>query len=327
MSETAPVRPGEELPLDRLSEYLGTPVSVEQFPGGHSNLTYLVRTPDRELVLRRAPLGPVPPKAHDMAREFAILRALSPVFPAAPQAIALCEDPGVIGAVFYLMERRCGRILRNPSGVEGGAASVAFTECLARLHAVDISSADVAAIGRPEGFLERQISGWSDRWRKAETADQPDASAVMDFLASTRPQSPAPSVVHNDYKLDNVVFDESLSRIEAVLDWEMTTLGDPLADLGLTLCYWTIGSAYGPPQGPGWYRRQQLIERYATVTGRDVSRIGWYETLGVFKLAVILQQIYTRWVRGQTSDERFRDFGPRVRLLMARAVEMAESTH
>jgi aminoglycoside phosphotransferase (APT) family kinase protein len=325
MPDTAVVRPGEEIPLDALARYIGEPVEVEQFPGGHSNLTYLVRTPSLEYVLRRAPLGPVPPKAHDMAREYSILKALSPLFPPAPRVYSLCEDTSVIGAVFYLMERRRGRILRNPAGTEGGAVSEAFVDCLSELHAIDIQATGLAAIGRPEGFLDRQVSGWTERWCKAETPDRPDARAAIEYLASSKPESPVPTVVHNDYKLDNVMFDEGLTRVAAVLDWEMTTVGDPLADLGLTLCYWTIGSAYDAPRGPGWYTREQLIDRYATLTGRDVRRIGWYETLGVFKLAVILQQIYVRWVQGHTADERFRDFGARVKMLVDRAVKMAES--
>jgi aminoglycoside phosphotransferase (APT) family kinase protein len=325
MSDTAAVRAGEELPLDALARYLGEPVEVEQFPGGHSNLTYLVRTKTSEYVLRRPPHGPVPPKAHDMAREYAILKALHPVFPPAPRVHSLCEDTSVIGAVFYLMERRRGRILRNPAGVAGGAVSEEFVRCLAQLHAIDIVANGLTAIGKPEGFLDRQVSGWTERWWKAETPDRPDASAVIEYLSSSKPASPAPAIVHNDYKLDNVMFDDGLTRVVAVLDWEMTTVGDPLADLGLTLCYWTIGSAYAAPEGPGWYTRQRLIERYAELTNRDVARIGWYETLGVFKLAVILQQIYVRWVRGQTRDERFRNFGERVRMLVDRAVKMAES--
>jgi aminoglycoside phosphotransferase (APT) family kinase protein len=325
MSDTAPVRPGEELPLDALSRYVGEPVAVEQFPGGHSNLTYLVKTRSMEYVLRRAPLGPIPPRAHDMAREYAILKALHPVFPPAPRVYSLCEDPGVLGAVFYLMERRRGRILRNPAGIEGSAVSEAFVHCLATLHAIDIDASGLSALGKPDGFLDRQVAGWTDRWWKAETPDRPDAGTVIEYLSSSKPQSPAPSIVHNDYKLDNVMFDDALMRVVAVLDWEMTTVGDPLADLGLTLCYWTIGSAYAAPEGPGWYTREQVIARYAELTERDVRRIGWYETLGVFKLAVILQQIYVRWVRGHTHDERFRSFGERVRMLVDRAVKMTES--
>jgi aminoglycoside phosphotransferase (APT) family kinase protein len=321
MSDTAPVRAGEELPVESLTRWLGEPVEVEQFPGGHSNLTYLIRTPSREYVLRRAPLGPVPPKAHDMARECRILEALNPVFPPAPKVHRLCEDPAVIGATFYLMERRHGVILRDPSTVEPAAAqrlSESFVDCLADLHQIYLP------IGKPEGFLDRQVSGWSERWLLAETPDRPDMSFVMNYLRRSIPQQGAPGIVHNDYKLDNVVLKADLSGVEAVLDWEMTTVGDPLADVGLTLCYWTIGSAYSAPDGGGWFSREQLIARYAQRTGRDLSRIGWYETLGVFKLAVILQQIYVRWVRGQTRDDRFKDFGPRVRYLVEQATRLAE---
>lgn len=323
MSDTAPVRAGEELPLDRLSAWFGETVAVEQFPGGHSNLTYLLRAASGEYVLRRAPLGPVPPKAHDMAREFGILRALHPVFPYAPRVVRLCEDSGVIGAVFYVMERRVGTIFRNPLDVPDAAAarriSEAFVDCLVDLHAIDLQTSGLIAIGKPDGFLDRQVGGWTERWMRAETPDRPDASRVIDYLKTTIPVSRDASVVHNDYKLDNVMLTPDLARVAAVLDWEMTTVGDPLADLGLTLCYWTIGSAYDAPRGEGWFTREELIERYAAKTGRDVSRVRWYEALGVFKLAVILQQIYVRYVRGQTSDERFRDFGPRVRFLVERA--------
>lgn len=321
MRDTAPVRAGEELPLDRLSAWMGEPVEVEQFPGGHSNLTYLLRAPEREYVLRRAPLGPVPPKAHDMAREFRVLQQIHPVFPAAPAVYRLCEDVSVIGAVFYLMERRTGVILRSPqvSPEVATRLSEAFVDCLAKLHSIYVE------IGKPEGFLERQIAGWSDRWAKAETPDRPDMDGVIAWLRRTMPVSGPPSVVHNDFKLDNIMFDESLTIVRAVLDWEMTTVGDPLADLGLSLCYWTMGSAYAAPEGNGWFSRDDMIQRYVRQTGRDVSNIRWYETLGVFKLAVILQQIYVRWVRGQTRDERFRDFGGRIRQLSERAAELAGS--
>lgn len=319
MSDTAPVRPGEELPRERLSAWIGEPVEIEQFPGGHSNLTYLVRTPMREYVLRRAPLGPVPPKAHDMAREFHVLESLHPVFSAAPAVYRLCEDTTVIGAIFYLMERRKGVILRSPDVAPDRAAALsrAMVDCLADLHAVYLP------IGKPEGFLERQVHGWSERWRRADSPDQPDMNYVIDYLSRSIPKSGAPSVVHNDFKLDNVMFDAELTRVAAVLDWEMTTVGDPLADLGLSLCYWTIGSPYAAPDGRGWFTREQILERYAQRTGRDVSGIGWYETLGVFKLAVILQQIYVRWVRGQTRDERFGKFAGRVKELVDRATVLA----
>lgn len=327
MPDTAPVRSGEELDTASLSKWLGEEVQIEQFPGGHSNLTYLLRTKDAEYVLRRAPMGPVPPKAHDMAREYGILKAIHTVFPPAPNVVRLCEDFSVIGAVFFLMERRCGVIWRNPAEVTDPALrarlSESFVDTLVRLHAVDLHSNGLLKLGRPEGFLERQVSGWSDRWQRADTPDRPDMSAVMKYLATTLPVSPAPSIVHNDYKLDNVMFRDD-GAVAAVLDWEMTTIGDPVADLGLTLCYWSLGGAYGAAEGEGWHSREQIVARYAAATGRDVGRVGWYETLGVFKLAVILQQIYVRYVRGQTNDERFAEFNVRIAMLAERARTLAE---
>ncbi len=319
---TAPPRAGEELPVDRLADYLGMPVTVEQFRGGHSNLTYLLRLPEGEAVLRRAPMGPLPPKAHDMAREYRLLEFLHPRFPAAPRPLRLCEDPSIIGAVFYLMERRTGFIVRQPAAlpaVDAQSASRAFVDCLAALHTVPVEG-----FGKPDGFLERQVAGWTSRWRLAATDDQPDLDRVMDRLAATIPASGPPALVHNDYKLDNVLFTPGLDRVEAVLDWEMATVGDPLADLGLTLCYWNLGGACDAPSGAGWSSGAQVAEAYGRITGRDLSRLRWYEALGVFKLAVILQQIYVRWVRGQTRDERFQDFGERVQALAQRAEELID---
>ena len=231
-----PVRRGEEIDVAALSTYLGQPVEIEQFPGGHSNLVYLVRTPEREYVLRRPPLGPLAPKAHDVAREYRVLRAVHPHFPQAPEVFALCEDPAVIGAPFFLMGRRRGIVLREETPT--AAAAEGFVDCLARLHDVDVSIPEIAALGRPEGFLVRQVTGWSDRWRRARTEESPTMEAVIAWLESRIPASPAPVVVHNDYKFDNVVLNPPMDRIEALLDWEMSTLGDPLADVGLALCYW-----------------------------------------------------------------------------------------
>jgi aminoglycoside phosphotransferase (APT) family kinase protein len=329
--ELAPVRPGEELDLAHLERYLrahlagaGDHLTVEQFPGGHSNLTYLVRTAGRDYVLRRPPLGPVAPKAHDMAREYRVLAKVHPAFPPAPKVYLLCEDPSVIGAPFFLMERRRGIVLRGrgPATVDlqpdfAPRVSQGFMDCFVALHSVDLAANDLLSLGKPEGFLERQVQGWSDRWRRAKTDDQPDIDRVMTWLADHIPQQLAPTLVHNDFKLDNLMLSSSdIGQVEAVLDWEMTTIGDPLADVGLSLCYWTSGIAGGPSRDvPGWYTRDQFIHEYATRTGRDVSRIAWYEVLGVFKLAVILQQIYFRWKVGQTQDERFADLGEQVRTL------------
>ena len=337
--DSAPLRPGEELDAVALAAYLRgkiegaeNDVTLEQFPGGHSNLTYLVHAGAFEYVLRRAPLGPVVPKAHDMAREYRLLAKVHPLFRAAPNVYLLCEDTSVVGSVFFLMERRRGVVLRDrvPDELQaepdfGARVSRAFLDCLVDLHAIDIERHELTVLGRPEGFISHQVSGWSDRWNRSKTEELHEMVEVMRWLAGTIPESGPPTLVHNDYKLDNIMLDAAdPGRIEAVLDWEMATVGDPLADLGLTLCYWTLGSASageraGISAGAGWFSRDELVGRYAARTGRDVSQVRYYEVLGVFKLAVILQQIYFRYVRGQTRDERFRTFGERVRGLVKTA--------
>jgi len=346
-SDTATVRQGEEINLQALAAYLRGKiegaergVQVEQFPHGHSNLTYLLRAGDREYVLRRGPLGPVAPKAHDMAREFRVLQAVHPHFPEAPEPYLLCEDPAILGAVFFLMERRKGIVLREPSprelaGVAGAPSIVseAFVDCMVRMHRIDVASTGIAALGKPEGFVARQVQSWAERWQRSKTEELPDMDRVIDRLAARTPASIPPTLVHNDFKLDNVMLRaNSLDRVEAVLDWEMTTVGDPLADVGLTLCYWSWASA--PQLGammvptitsqPGWYTRERFIQHYAKSTGRDVSQIGYYEVLGIFKLAVIVQQIFYRFARGQTQDQRFRNFDQRVKGLAHLAATVAE---
>ena len=345
--EVAPIRAGEEIDARTLGEFLSGKaegaergVNIEQFPGGHSNLTYLVRAGDREYVLRRPPLGPVAPKAHDMAREFRVLEAVHPLFPPAPKVFLLCEDPSVIGATFFLMERRRGVVLRRdiPAEFADDAAfprkvSEGFIDCLAQLHSIDIQRHALTALGRPEGFLDRQVRGWTERWERAKTEEIPGMDRLTRWLANRLPPSPRPTLVHNDFKLDNIMLDaHDPGRVEAVLDWEMATVGDPLVDLGCTLCYWTEagdplmrgGAMSSITAQPGWLTRAELVRRYAEKTGCDVSSLGYYEVLGLFKLGVILQQIYFRYCRGQTSDERFRDFHLRVRGLMSAAIELAE---
>jgi aminoglycoside phosphotransferase (APT) family kinase protein len=344
-TDTAAVRPGEELDTPSLGGYLRDPaVEVEQFPNGHSNLVYLIRIGGKEFVLRRPPLGPVAPKAHDMAREYRVLEAVHPHFPEAPRVFLLCEDPAVIGSAFFLMERRRGIVIRDSAPPELSAipdyprkVSEAFIDCLVRLHAVDVSGKELRALGKPEGFLERQVRGWAERWNHAKTEDLPEMERVIRWLADRMPFSAEATLVHNDYKLDNVMMRPAGDCVEAVLDWEMTTVGDPLADLGLTMCYWTwIGMLeLEDQQGatpmitaqPGWYTRDQFLERYARQTGRDVSRVGYYEVLGVFKLAVILQQIFYRFHLGQTRDARFRNFDRRVRALARLAAWLTERSH
>jgi aminoglycoside phosphotransferase (APT) family kinase protein len=249
----------------------------------------------------------------------------------------LCEDPAVIGAIFFVMERRRGLVLRREVPAEyagdagfGGRVSEAFVDCLAALHAVEVSR---VMLGKPAGFLERQVSGWAERWRRAQTETLPQMDQLIRWLTDRLPESPAPTLVHNDYKLDNLMLDAGdPGRVEAVLDWEMATVGDPLVDLGCVMCYWP--EAGDPPVRrdalsaittlPGWFTRAQLVERYARITGRDVSGLGYYEVFGIFKIAVVLQQIYFRYHRGQTRDERFRNFDQRVRGLVEIAAAVAE---
>lgn len=334
---------------------------VEQFGGGHSNLTYLIRFGDLGLVLRRPPLGPVPPKAHDMAREFRWLTALHPHFPLAPRPFLLCEDPAVVGATFYVMERREGLVVRHEEpealfaagrpadGPPGTAApgdlsraarradiSRALVDTLADLHLVDVSAPDLAALGRPVGFVQRQVHGWRERWTAAQTEELEAMTAVADWLNRHLPPEPVrPTVVHGDFKLDNVMLSSRVpGRVVAVLDWEMCALGDPLVDVGIFLGYWLPtpgGDADGPRDAlstvtdrPGYLGREALLERYAARTGVSLDRIGFYETFAVFKLAVVLQQIYVRYVRGQTDDLRFAGLGERVRRLSRRAAELAD---
>jgi len=319
---------------------LSRSMQIEQFAGGHSNLTYLLHFGACELVLRRPPFGPIPPTAHDMAREYRWLTALSAVFPPAPKAWHYCEDPSVIGAHFYLMERRRGAVLRTeePPGVAdcpGVRAKVsgALVDAMADLHAIDVSSGPMAALGKPAGFVERQVRGWTDRWHKSKIADLPEMEALASWLLERMPPQPArPTVVHGDFKLDNVMLDaEDFSRIVAVFDWEMCALGDPLVDVGILLAYWTRSE---PPEHrdaltsitdrPGWFTREQIVERYAARSGRDLSAITFYETFALFKIAVVIQQIYARYARGQTDDPRFAHFDVRVAHLARQAAALAE---
>jgi aminoglycoside phosphotransferase (APT) family kinase protein len=347
-SDISAVRPGEELNRAALSEYLSknlplgvSSIEVEQFPNGHSNLVYLVRTDRGEYVLRRPPLGPVAPKAHDMAREYRVLDAVHPHFPEAPRVFLLCEDLAVIGSTFFLMERRYGMVIRDSIPGELAAipdyprrVSEAFIDCLVRLHSIDASQPGLSSLGKPEGFVERQVRGWAERWNRAKTEELPEMDEITRWLQEWLPPSVDATLVHNDFKLDNVMLRPSGDSVEAVLDWEMTTIGDPLADLGLTMCYWTWASAAaeddphpatpGLTSQPGWYTRDQFLHRYAERTGRDLTHIRYHEVLGLFKLAVILQQIYYRFHRGQTRDERFRTFNRRVRGLIRQAASLIE---
>ena len=315
------------------------PVSVLQFPRGHSNLTYLLRAGEREVVLRRPPFGVKVKSAHDMKREYDILSALKGVYPRAPRPIAFCDDESLIGARFYLMERVCGVILRGaepPPGVTFApellrGTSTALVDNLADLHAVDVSRPPLSNLGRPRGYVARQVTGWTERYFNAKTDEISGVEAAAEWLARNMPVESGAAVIHNDYKYDNVMVDPSdLTRIVAVLDWEMATVGDPLMDLGTFVGYWGDPGdpeelrtrSYGPTYLPGSLSRSQIVERYAEKSGRAVGSILFYYVFALFKIAVIVQQIYKRYVEGATSDPRFATLIQWVRV-MARQAERA----
>lgn len=342
---TIPVR--DEFDREAVRRYLrehvpgfpDEPLEVWQFAAGASNLTYYIRSGSWEAVLRRPPFGPLPPKAHDMGREAEILRRLHPAFPLAPRPYAFCDDPGVIGAPFYVMEYRPGVVLdsRFPEGIEPTPErcrhiSHLVVDTLVALHAVDYQEAGLADIGRPEGFLERQVAGWIDRWHRAKTEEVPHVDRLIRWFQDHLPRSPAPTIIHNDFKLNNMLLSPDLERVVAVLDWEMATVGDPLFDLGVTLSYWVHPDdpellRTGLPTVttlPGFIRREEFVQRYARQTGRDVEAIGFYLTFAYFKLAVIVQQIYYRWRLGKMQDPRFAPFGEFAKALITYAAEQAE---
>jgi aminoglycoside phosphotransferase (APT) family kinase protein len=348
VDHSAPIRDGEELDTACLAAYLKDTVpglegdlDLEQFPGGHSNLTYHLRVGDRDLVLRRPPVGSKVKSAHDMQREFTVLSALHPVYPAAPKPLAFCDDADVLGADFYVMERIRGIILRQrkPDGLEvtpdtAKACCEALVDTLAKLHGLDYEAAGLDALYRGEGYVERQVNGWSERYVGSQTDDIEEIETVIEWLKASIPADTEARLVHNDYKFDNVVFaPDDLTNITGVLDWEMTTIGDPLADLGTSLAYW-IEPGDGEEMKtvqcfmtgePGALSRIEVAERYASITGRDLSNVLYYYVLALFKLAVIVQQIYYRYKQGLTKDERFATMIFGVKMLGIKAVAAIES--
>lgn len=333
------IRRGEELDAAKVATYLqtvdaslGMPLEVAQFPGGASNLTYLLRFADRELVLRRPPFGHKAKSAHDMTREAKLMAALRPSYPYVPKILAICEDPSVIGAEFFVMERLKGLIPRKdlPAELSLDAAQTR-TLCLnvidrlIELHQVDYRAAGLSILGKGEGYTERQIKGWSERYRKARTEDVGDFESVMAWLGEHLPaRDVATCLVHNDYRFDNVVLDaDDPMRVIGVLDWEMATLGDPLMDLGNTLAYWVEAgdddtrkaTRLQPTHLPGMLTRKEVIEYYGSRTGFAVDDFTFYEIYGLFRLAVIAQQIYYRYFHKQTQNPEFAGFGDIVRYL------------
>ncbi|MEO7521671.1 MAG: phosphotransferase family protein [Gemmatimonas sp.] len=347
-SETIAARDGDAIDADVLRRWISfelpstvpesATVSIRQFPAGFSNLTYLVEVQrgaeSHSMVLRRPPRGGRSGLAHDVAREYRILRALHPLGMPVPEPVALCDDEHVIGAPFYLMQHVKGTILRAkpPDWLVAErdvcertmrSLSSSFVSALAGLHAVDVSTEPLRSLGRAGGYVERQVQGWTRRWHASRTEHVPDIETLAAWLDANRPADQAPALVHNDFKYDNLVLDESLSSIRAILDWEMATKGDPLMDLGTSLAYWVeAGDApafrslgLGATALPGNATRAEVVQQYHELTGRDVSRAPFYYAFGLFKVAVIAQQIYARHVQGMTSDPRFARLGDIVRAL------------
>jgi aminoglycoside phosphotransferase (APT) family kinase protein len=342
-----PVREGEQLDTSKLLAYLRGKmpgldgmVEVEQFPAGFSNLTYLLRVGQQEFVLRRPPFGAKIKTAHDMGREFLILSRLYPVYGKVPRPILYCDDESVIGAPFYLMERVSGIILRArpPEGLALSPdvmrrLSESFIENLVEIHAIDYRAAGLGNMGRAEGYVSRQIEGWTKRYYNARTDDVPEIEKLAEWLAAHAPEDSGRALIHNDYKYDNVVFAPGdLSRVIAVLDWEMATIGDPLMDFGTTLGYWVDVDdpaewkqlGFGLTALPGNLSRREMVEHYSRLSGRDVRDVVFYFAYALLKIAVIVQQIYHRYRQGFTTDPRFANLGLLVRgcgNLAQRAIE------
>lgn len=342
-----PVRAGEQLDSAKLLTYLCSKlpgldgaVEVKQFPAGFSNLTYLLRVGEQEFVLRRPPFGAKIKTAHDMGREFLILSRLYPVFPKVPRPVLYCEDESILGAPFYLMERVRGVILRAqlPAGLalsqeDMRRLSESFIENLVEIHEVDYLAAGLGELGRPEGYVSRQIEGWTKRYYNARTDDVPEIDKLAAWLSEHTPADSGRALIHNDYKYDNVVFaPDDLSRVVAVLDWEMATIGDPLMDFGTTLGYWVDADdpeewkqfGFGLTALPGNLRRRELVEFYTRRSGRDVREVVFYFAYALLKVAGIVQQIYYRYRQGFTKDARFANLGSLVRAcghLAERAIE------
>jgi aminoglycoside phosphotransferase (APT) family kinase protein len=350
LPETAAVRPGEELDRATLESWLrprlvdileGTdePLDILQFPNGSANLTYLIHLGSHELVLRRPPMGQLAPGAHDMRREYKVLSRLWRRFDRAPRAYVFCDDPAVLGADFFVMERRRGEVVRTaiPSRMQahadiGRRIAFALVDAMADLHHIDPATCELSDLGRPAGFVERQIDGWAKRWQLARFDDSPIEVETLHARLSRRvPRMSRISIVHNDLKLDNCQFDPAdPDRVASIFDWDMTTLGDPLIDVGTLLNYWPDPA--DPPDAqrashPGLTRmglpgRAEIAARYAQRAGVEATALWWWEAFALWKTVVVVQQLHRRWVRGESTDPRMAHVADRMPSLIgaARAV-------
>ena len=348
LDHPAAIRTGEELDLDKLEPFLRGHfpletgmLQVRQFPSGHSNLTYSLQLGSQELVLRRPPFGSKVKSAHDMNREFRVLSKLHAAYPPAPEVILYCDDTSVIGAPFYVMQPVHGIILRRdmPPGLDFSAntarrLSESFIDNLIRLHRVDYAAAGLSDLGKPDGYLERQVRGWIERYHGSKTHDYPEVEKLSAWMQQNMPSTGAVSLIHNDYKYDNVVLDSSdITEIVGVLDWEMCTIGDSLSDLGAVLAYWIDTTdpedlqenRWGPTTEPGSLTRAEIVHYYSQKTGCETSRIAFYLAFARFKLAVIVQQIYFRYQQGLTKDERFASMPGRIQMLLRASLHGAQT--
>ena len=336
MSDLTEVRQEDRFDVAAMHAWLGPLINedvlpeVMQFRSGASNLTYLLKYPDRELVLRKPPVGTKAVSAHDMKREFLIQSRLKPVFSLVPSMIALCEDQSIMGSDFYVMDRVMGPIFRRdiPNNVTAQDISVmadSLINGLVQLHAVD--AAILAELNKGPGYVQRQVEGWSKRYRNALTDDVADGEKVMAWLDANRPDDVDSCVIHGDWRIDNVVFDLEHGRIAGVLDWELATVGDPLMDLGSALAYWVdrgddpafASLRRQPSDLPGMPTREEFVSRYLQLSGRRCDDFTFYEVFGLFRLAVIIQQIWARYRAGQTTNPAFAGFGDAVNTLIHRA--------
>lgn len=340
IDDATEIRKGEKLPhkkleafiLDQIKDINGT-IRIRQFPKGHSNLTYLVSAGDKQMVLRCPPHGTKAKSAHDMGREYRMLSALKGVYPYCPEPLLYTEDETIIGAPFYLMERINGIIIREtiPKELKLSVENTrrlfeAVFKAQYELHAIDYKKIGLENFGKPEGYIERQVKGWIHRYESAKTKDTPDARQIMDWLLKYMPNHLSKAaIIHNDFKFDNVILDpENPLKVIGVLDWEMATIGDPLMDFGASIGYWVQpGDPDGlnafrdvPSNAPGALSRKEMVTLYETLSGRKIDHFSFYHTFGVFRLAVIAQQIFYRYFHGQTQDERFKTWDLRVKNLI-----------
>lgn len=346
MEDIIEVRSDERFDENKLAEYLSDKIEgatknlvVRQFSGGAANLTYELKYPNYTYVLRRPPLGKVAKSAHDMSREHKVLSVLHKSFKYAPISYHFCDDPSIIGSQFFIMERKYGTVIRKTipeiykdKGAFGEQTSKALVDALVEFHKVNYKSIGLEDLGKPEGFINRQIEGWYKRWQGSKVKENNDMETVYNWLVKNQPEEYPLSIVHNDYKLDNVMLDNSdPGKLVAIFDWDMTTLGTPLSDLGAMLTYWTEESdspyfrktAMMPTEDIGFFTRDQLIQRYTQKSGISVDNINFYHALGLFRLTVIVAQIYYRYYNKQTQDQRFEAFGQMIPLIAKNAYEIA----